>query len=94
MKCSLIFLLVGAIVAIAYAAPTRTSLKALEQQMRFPGKVAVNKVMNALNQQEDDEDDDGGDRLVQTLLNRIQEKVKAQTEEDALAQFLHLHFGK
>ena len=91
MKCSLIFLLIGAIMAIACAAPSRSSLKALEQQMR---NIAVNEEMNALNQEEDDEDDDGGDRLVQALLNRIQEKVKAQAEEDALAQFIHLHFGK
>ena len=87
MKCSLVFLLIGAIVAIACAAPSRSSLKALEQQMR---NIAVNEKMDALNQ----EDDDGGDRLVQALLNRIQEKVKAQAEEDALAQFIHLHFGK
>ena len=90
MKCSLIFLLIGAIVAIACAAPSRSSLKALEQQMR---NVAVNEKMDALNQ-EDEDDEDGDDQLMQALVDRIQKKARAKAEEDALAQFIHLHFGK
>ena len=108
MKCSLVFLLIGAIVAIACAVPSRSSLKAAEQKFKINwrdvGKRALNGLNTAVNgkklaqmQQEDDEDDDdGSDKLVQALLDRIQEKVKAQDgdDEDALAQFIHLHFGK
>ena len=106
MKCSLVFLLVGTIVAIACAVPSRSSLKAAEQRINWKdiGKRALNGLNTAVNgkklaqmQQEDDEDDDdGSDKLVQALLDRIQEKVKAQDgdDEDALAQFIHLHFGK
>ena len=93
MKSTLVILLIGAIVAVACTAPSRSSLKASLQNDGDKKK--------ALKQM----DEDGGDLLLQTLLDRIQKQValerEVSTEEDededdgdkAASQFIHLHFG-
>ena len=91
MKSTLIILLIGAFVAVAYAAPSRSSLK-VSLQNDGDKKVAQKKMDNLLSQ---------------ALLDLIQEQValeqEVSTEEDddddedgdkAASQFIHLHFGK
>ena len=74
MKSTFIILLIGAFVAFACAAPSRSSLKASLQNDGDKRK--------ALKQM----DNDGGDLLIQALLDRIQKQValkqEVSTEED------------
>ena len=98
MKSSLVILLIGAIVAVACAAPSRkVSMQEdddgdkLAKTARWFGiakrvinglNTAVNGEKLALNQ-DDEDDDDGDDLLSQALLERIQEQVALEQEATA-----------